>query len=1060
MPRLSPGTVRLFGHADASGDEHHNKLLSERRAAALLALFESDVDTMVGLADDDGWGPWEFQVLLRVLGSDPGPTDGDPGELTKSALEHFTLRYRSGAYSSGNALRVPEFEPNAFDKPTREAILDAFVRAHQTDLGGGALNDVHPFVGCSEFNLANERPGSSNRRVSLLVNLDDPHPKNAPCKRGEADRCAIVGDPPYTCMWYREHVDVEPAQLAEIYDPRWTMHPHGKSTLSVLTNTEDEHPFVFQVFEHSGPVPTDHPDVDIGSQLGLELTAVSVGGVATTSLDTPSHATTESPSAPVFRVRSASGTTHAWGVFPEVVGVQLVDARGPCFAGTLLELQTPTGPRSLETDANGIGSLRTTAGATVTLQIPQDLLIPHPRDRVTLKTPATTADLEVTRGGNATLVSGALTRLRVLSPRPAPGTVSCHFDEGTALPADTLAALVQEAKLALAATSDMKLVVFGHAQGGGPEAVTKKLSEQRAKLVRAVLQSDGPALASVADEDGWGETHFLSILHTLGYEEDPNTPWAPFQRSYNAGHHRAATRNIGHGELEVTGKLDAPTREALLDAWLSENGGPIPSESFAPTPTAGCASFVPSPTDEHPDRATVVAFSAAQLPAVFPCTEGDSTACHVDDDGRCDFFSERVSESSLRLRILDTAEPPAGAELLYSGPRVRVHQAARVAGVAHFIPDAAEDVFYVYTSSSTRALEATTPVGAAPKLLPRVHLTAASDSLVNGLSRERFLRPDMSVDGSQIRPMGGRTGTIEEVFLGFWSEAVEVLSETACQPPITLLATLRGQLVLGQDVAVPSDPDFDPVRALDDRAFTKLLLTAGLVAAGQTLNPFESQRYTPTKRGTFACNIYAADLVNLGPHGAWIPKVEFALPVAVRTGRVSVDEARLSGAGPTSINRFLTRGKDYGWSQLPGDPANGVQRQKIRNQAQKLANDGHLVVMSKGNSGRTGHVATVMPTLAFLTGAQRKTLTHVRDAGALPPEDDRFWGFDKKPTNEFLPVRSQAGAVNGHGMRKGVLVLSNDSAREFTNPAYFVYDATTDQSRNLPPVERPSKTAP
>ena len=77
MAWLDDGPKVVIGY-DA---RHHSRRFAHDVAAVVLALLQTDVDAMLSLAHDDGWTPWEYQVLLRVLGSDPGATDGDPGSV-------------------------------------------------------------------------------------------------------------------------------------------------------------------------------------------------------------------------------------------------------------------------------------------------------------------------------------------------------------------------------------------------------------------------------------------------------------------------------------------------------------------------------------------------------------------------------------------------------------------------------------------------------------------------------------------------------------------------------------------------------------------------------------------------------------------------------------------------------------------------------------------------------------------------------------------------------------------------------------------------------------------
>jgi|GEM_PF-1194376 len=1057
--RGARGTIQVFGHTDASGDEGHNKALSERRAAVVLALLQSDVEAMLELAREDGWTPWEYQVLLRVLGSDPGPTDGDPRTLTDLALAHFADRYRAGHFHPHSSPRLPDLRANAFDAATIEALLDAFVHAHAPDLAGCTLHTVRPTVGCSEYNLLRPR-GSLNRRVSLLTTLDDPHPENAPCVAGDPGACAIVGEGLYGCMWYREHVRAEPQQPAALFDPRWLPLDDGSYWLSVLTNLPDEAQVAFDVFEHETPMSTNSPSSDVGTRLSERLCAASVGGVATVSW-TPGAAHRLDPQRgrlPIFRATTEDAKAHTWANQADVVGVQLLDRSGRCYSGVSLSLQTPSGIHPLTTDGQGIAWRREPSDGPCSAQLPVDLSLPHPVQTVTLKQPPTVADLEVDRGANVELPAGRVTRLRVLPPEASSGYVSCHFDQGSTYPADTLVALVQHARDALATNPDARLALFGHTRASGSPNVDKDLSDRRARFVHAVLTADLPALEFTVEDDAWEDTHFISLAHFLGYEaDDPRSLFASFQWGYSAGNHHAPDLDLGRGEIDATGELDIPTKRAFLDAFLATVGASIPASAFTPTARMGCGSFNPPPDGDHADRLTLAVFTPDRIPASFPCQEGDADACHVEASGGCRFFNERVAETSLRYRWLD-GEPHEDEDVLHMGARVLVHQGARVAAAVYQAPPRIEDIVYAYASPPTPA-STTTPL----EVVPRVHFTSPDDELRVNFSKERKLRLEMVPDGRHLKPMAWSktdTRTIEEVFLDFWIRGFEILSQASCKPTRDLLRPLYAALRANAPVTVPADAAFDPVRSLADADFRVLALESGMVAAGQTLNPFESERYAAAEGGgRYACNIYSTDLVALLPQGGWLPKVFFTHPKRVRDGKLTPEEASLFPVGPSEINAFLNgkrgmRPGNHGWFRIPGDPASRRDRRSIRKEAQKLANQGVLVVMSSGNkNGLIGHVAVVMPDLNRLSRAEKASIEHTIDTQY---NEIHIWGYDRDvfPADHHRPVRSQAGAYNVHGMHGGSLVM--EPKQKYETPGYFRYDPSKDLGRGTD-LERATK---
>ena len=1056
------GTLQIFGHADASGDEAHNKTLSERRAAVVHALFDSDVDSMLGLASEDGWTPWEYQVLLRVLGSDPGPTDGDPGQLTDLAVAHFAQRYRSGFFHAEQAPRIPDLHGEAFDGPTVQALLDAFVHAFAPNLQGCTLHPLRPTVGCSEFNLIVSGGGSQNRRVSLLTSLDDPHPENAPCTQGDPAACAVVGDGPYDCMWYREHVHLERAQDAALYDPRWLTHPDGSYILSVLTNLPDDAPVSFEVFGHEQPMPTASPWVELPLRYSDPLTTTSVGGVATTTWTPPPSLEPDAPDGPlpVFRVVTEGLSAHAWANQADVIGVQLLDSQGRCFSHIDLTLATPSGSHQLTTNASGVAWLREPTDGPVTATLPTDLLLPHPSETTLVDQPRSVADLDASRGGTHELSAGRVTRLRVQPLEAAPGYASCHFDEGLAYPADTLLALVQQARNAVETTPDARIALFAHTRPSSSVDNDKALSDRRAAFVHAVLTADLSALEAVVDQDAWDETHYISLAHFLGYEsDDPHSLFASFQWGYSAGAHHAEDLGLGDGKVEATGALDEPTKHALLDAYLATVGASLPPDAFAPTPCAGCAGFNAPPAGDHPDRLTLVMFPPGRAPTSVPCLVGDAAACHVEADDGCRFFVEQVQETSLKYRWVDGAVAD-DEDLLYAGGRVLVHQSQRVAGAVYRVPPTVEDVVYAF------APPAQAPPPVVGSVSPRVHRTKPTDAIRKGLLKSRSVRLDAVPDGEHILPMewadDGRT--IKELLFDYWAVALRQIARK--KPDLSRADVEQYRLSLdvalpqGTAPAIPDGPAFEDYRALGDAKFLQFFLVAGMVAGGQVLNPRLSQRYAADPDNfRFSCNAFATDLVALLPQGAWIPKVQFAHPRAVQADPSKAQTERLTDVGPSGINDFLvarlhTGGSDYGWKRLPADTSTHSGRREARKAAQALANQGTLVLLSAATKKKSGHIAVVMPDLAFLTTTEKRNMAH---AQAVTSGGNRLhfpWGFDG---NEFskkrhAPFRSQAGGFNGHGIRSGVLLLRDDPDL-FRNPGYFAYDPTQDKSRGTD-VER------
>lgn len=247
--------VQVFGHASPSGDEAHNKALSERRARAFAALLTGASEDFEAIGEEEGWGLEQHQFMLRVLRCDPGPIDGREGDLTTQAIEWFQLEYRDGLFHrAGRTPRQPDLEPTSkLDGPTKRALLEAFCESVSPLTAESELHPINPVIGCSEFNLVPQaKDPSVHRRVTLVVNDKVlPFAENAPCSVGDHTTCSLDARSPHRCLWYRDHV-LEPnlrAVEALHFDLRWLPLENGKVLLTALTTLPEEAPVTFQVFK-------------------------------------------------------------------------------------------------------------------------------------------------------------------------------------------------------------------------------------------------------------------------------------------------------------------------------------------------------------------------------------------------------------------------------------------------------------------------------------------------------------------------------------------------------------------------------------------------------------------------------------------------------------------------------------------------------------------------------------------------------------------------------------------------------------------------------------------
>jgi hypothetical protein len=145
--------LSVFGHADPTGDDMTNKVLSGRRATAFYALLVRDVDLWNELftksVGKDDWGTRSIQTMLSHVQAPIG-IDGDAGPETRGAIKTF---------QSSKSL-----PPDGVANPaTRKALFRAYMDAicgpellldKKTDFlaqnqDAGGKGDRQ---GCSEFN--------------------------------------------------------------------------------------------------------------------------------------------------------------------------------------------------------------------------------------------------------------------------------------------------------------------------------------------------------------------------------------------------------------------------------------------------------------------------------------------------------------------------------------------------------------------------------------------------------------------------------------------------------------------------------------------------------------------------------------------------------------------------------------------------------------------------------------------------------------------------------------------------------------------------------------------
>lgn len=173
--------IRVFAHVAPSGDADRDKALSDRRARVVVALLTRDLDELDAVAAEEEWPVACYQAMLRGLGCDPGPLDGEPGPATAAAVRGFQQDYAAGVFHElAGAPRARPAPPvdGRLTPETRAAIRDAYLAV------AGSAGRPLPraaFVaggtsGCSGFNA--ETTGTGSDRVEVAV-FTSPRPRRS-----------------------------------------------------------------------------------------------------------------------------------------------------------------------------------------------------------------------------------------------------------------------------------------------------------------------------------------------------------------------------------------------------------------------------------------------------------------------------------------------------------------------------------------------------------------------------------------------------------------------------------------------------------------------------------------------------------------------------------------------------------------------------------------------------------------------------------------------------------------------------------------------------------------
>ncbi len=172
----------IFGHTDTVGTEEYNKLLSERRAKAVLAVLTQDADAWEKISSTEGWGTKPVQIMLNAVkpeGEGPIAEDGDFGPETRGALERFQSR-KSIKESGQN------------DAATRKVLYVEYMALAGAKVDAARFKDFGGTraMGCSEYNpFSTTGKDEASRRVEIMIFDPKDDPTNLPCKIGNVGPC-------------------------------------------------------------------------------------------------------------------------------------------------------------------------------------------------------------------------------------------------------------------------------------------------------------------------------------------------------------------------------------------------------------------------------------------------------------------------------------------------------------------------------------------------------------------------------------------------------------------------------------------------------------------------------------------------------------------------------------------------------------------------------------------------------------------------------------------------------------------------------------------------------
>lgn len=193
---LHPGSkLSIFGHTDPVGRDDFNKVLSGRRAQAILGLLLRDIPLWEDLyrhhdtQGKDKWGVKSVQIMLNQLKFLTGRADGVLDSPTKEQLKEFETGrgLALGGFDSKEEVTSPTFKQlvtEYMDVICTDDDIKPFTLARDEFLARGRGSDGKGDIqGCGEFNPILLFSKSDKTRLDQQDHQQERNSRNRPNRR-------------------------------------------------------------------------------------------------------------------------------------------------------------------------------------------------------------------------------------------------------------------------------------------------------------------------------------------------------------------------------------------------------------------------------------------------------------------------------------------------------------------------------------------------------------------------------------------------------------------------------------------------------------------------------------------------------------------------------------------------------------------------------------------------------------------------------------------------------------------------------------------------------------